>query len=508
MNSSSTSRIAILLNEKKLKQLSYLGLLLVAMNKACIAREGIAYMSGSGSKGKPLTEFQKFLTKLALICDTVKGEYGRTMTALVCLRGINGPDYIFTSNFRKEAELEEAKSFLSSLLTFVGTNPDSLMPKALQKQVLWKILVFNFSKLEFYLGALVDALDNCIECERLRRLPDSEAIKELYFLKEKANFPRDITSSGNAKNKFLRDCEALIKAIQACKTGSFEKILQSRAVEKNADSEDWCRLRHYLGRLHSYRQASEIIVAAATSWPDLFKNHRVDYVPSAHTKYIPTPNSSSFSEIIPIALPGHKASDFESDIAQLEVHGLDNIFQEQLQKRRLKTMVHGEVNLHNHLVQKGKINSTDFWSGAMFIATSKPTCRLCYYYFDNSTNDFQVQTSHMNVYPKWRFPDIYEDQGPETKEGYEELLQDLIVQMEHDMIQMLKRKEPRGKTNDSRTDSHSRVSTRVSSLGDGLRNIPSELAEERQAANRRLPSPPFEDDESFSDLGDTVGRAR
>lgn len=171
MNSSSTSRIAILLNEKKLKQLSYLGLLLVAMNKACIAREGIAYMSGSGSKGKPLTEFQKFLTKLALICDTVKGEYGRTMTALVCLRGINGPDYIFTSNFRKEAELEEAKSFLSSLLTFVGTNPDSLMPKALQKQVLWKILVFNFSKLEFYLGALVDALDNCIECERLRRLP-------------------------------------------------------------------------------------------------------------------------------------------------------------------------------------------------------------------------------------------------------------------------------------------------------------------------------------------------
>lgn len=129
MNSSLTSRITVRLDESKLEQLSYLCLLLVAVNKACIKREGSTYTSGSGSKDRTLTEFQKFLTKLALICDTLKGEHGRTVTALVCLKGINGPEYIFTSNFRKLAELEETKLFLSNLLTFVGTNPDNLQPK-------------------------------------------------------------------------------------------------------------------------------------------------------------------------------------------------------------------------------------------------------------------------------------------------------------------------------------------------------------------------------------------
>ncbi|KAL6897627.1 hypothetical protein GGI43DRAFT_97920 [Trichoderma evansii] len=509
MNSSPASRVTGPLNENKLEQLSYLCFLLGAINLACKKREGITYASGSGNKDKTLTEFQKFLTKLALICDTVKGEGGRTVTALVCLKGINGPEYIFTSNFRKEAELEEAKLFLSGLLKFVGTNPDNFKTaKPLQKQVLWKSLEFNSDKLESYLRSLIDALDDCIVWESRRR-PDPETIRQLHILKEKANFPRDIASSENARNKFLRDCETLIKAIQVCKTGSFEKTLQIRAAEKNADSEDWCKLRHYLGRLLSYRQASEIIVAAATTWPDLFKSYRVDYIPSAHQKRVPTPNTSDLSEIIPTALPGHEASDFASDIDVLKIHDLDNIIYEQLQHGRMRTMVHCEVHLHDYLVQKGKISSADFWNGTMFIATSKPPCRLCHYYFNSPTIDFQVQTSHMNLYPKWRLPDIPDVQGAEAKECYEELLQDIIEQMRHDMIQMLKQKEHKGKTNDSRTDSHSRVSTRISYLGDGLGNISGALIAERPATNHRLPSPPFEeDDESYCDVGDTIGHAR
>lgn len=169
MNSSSASRVTVPLNQEMFEQFSYLCLLLVAINKACLKREGTTYTSGSGSKVKTLTEFQKFLTKLALICDTLKGEHGRTVTALVCLKGINGPEYIFTSNFRKPAELEEIKLFLSNLLTFVETNPDKLKPKPLQKQVLWRSLEFNFDKVDCYLKSLIDALDDCIESESRRR---------------------------------------------------------------------------------------------------------------------------------------------------------------------------------------------------------------------------------------------------------------------------------------------------------------------------------------------------
>lgn len=357
-------------------------------------------------------------------------------------------------------------------------------------------------------------------------------MKQLRHLQDRASFPRDITSSENARNKctipfpyylleafpyaitlnvilflVLRDCETLIKAIQASKESSFETTLQSRAGEKNPDAEDWCKLRHYLGRLHSYRQASDIIVNAATTWPDLFKNHRVDYINSAFKKRIPTPKLSNLNDIIPIALPGHEAADFESDITELRIHELDDIIHKQLQSWKIKTMVHCEVHLHNHLVQKGKTSSTNFWSGAMFIATSKPSCRLCHLYFNSPTNEFQVQTSHMNLYPRWRLPEIYEDQGVEAKDYCEELLQDLIEQLQPDLILMLKQKEPKGKTHDSRTDSHSRVSTRASYLGEGLRDASHALLAERQVGFHGLPSP-SPDDSGWCDVAQGIAHAR
>ncbi|KAM0263372.1 hypothetical protein ACHAQJ_001228 [Trichoderma viride] len=290
-------------------------------------------------------------------------------------------------------------------------------------------------------------------------------------------------------------------AIQANKIGSFEKDLESRAAQKDADSAEWSELRHYLGRLHSYRQASEIIVAAATTWADLFKNPRVDYIHSAPQKRIPAPSSSNLSEIISIALPEYEASDFESDITELQIYELEDIIQKQLRSRRIRTMVHGEVHLHNYLIQKGKTSSADFWGGSMFIATSKPICSLCHYYFKSPTNKFQVQTSHMNLYPKWRLPDVYDDEGAEAKGRYEELLQDIIEQMQHDTVQMLKHKVSRGKTNDSRTDSHSRVSTRISYLEAELRNLRSISMTERQETSLGLPSPPSEASESWIDTG-------
>ncbi|UKZ52914.1 hypothetical protein TrVGV298_006700 [Trichoderma virens] len=272
------------------------------------------------------------------------------MTALVCLKGTEGPEYIFTSNYRKETELKETKSFLSNLLIFIGTNPDKLGAKPLQKQVLWRSLEFNFDKLEFYLKALTNALENCIASENGRKLTDFQTIKQLHSLQEKASFPRDIESSENARTKCLSDCETLIKAIQANKTGVFEKVLQSRTVEKDANSADnWCKLRHYLGRLHSYRQASEIIVAAATTWPDLFESPRIDFIRSAQKKHIPTPKTSNLSQIIPIALPEHEFRDFESDIAELRIYDLDEIINKQLQNRRIKTMIHGSNISHEPL---------------------------------------------------------------------------------------------------------------------------------------------------------------
>ena len=85
------------------------------------------------------------------------------MTAMVCLKGKDGPDYLFTSNLRNESELEITKNDLIGLLKFVSLNSANLEEKALHKQVLWKILELNFDRLGQYLKILSRELADCVE---------------------------------------------------------------------------------------------------------------------------------------------------------------------------------------------------------------------------------------------------------------------------------------------------------------------------------------------------------
>ncbi|RFU73328.1 hypothetical protein TARUN_8920 [Trichoderma arundinaceum] len=490
MSSSSASHLTTSLNRAALEQLSHLCILLAAANKSCMKRDGIKYASGDSGKGAPLTEFQQYLSKLALICDTEKGKF--TMTALACLEGAKGPEYVFASNYRKPMELEDTKKFLERLLDYIVTNPEKHKPKTHKKQVLWRILEFNFGKLDYYLGTLVTVLDCCInECEVRRRPADHQILNRLYELRNKVNFSRDMTT-----NDFQMqvDCETLIKAIHASNNDSLEMVIESRIKEEHAGaSENWYELRHYLGRLHSYRQASEVLVAASIKWPELFKNARISYISSARPKHIPVPKSSSINDIVSVALPEYDVPNLDADIAELEAFNLGEEIRQQLQKRRMTTLIHGEVQLHNYLVQRRKINSSDFWSGSMFIATSKPSCRLCHYYFDSPTNDFKIQASHMNIYPKWRLPDIYENQNEEAKERFEKVVEHIIEKMQHDLLQAFQNKVWDGKRHDSRTDSHRRMWTRAT-------NLSRDTAEKEVQRERYSPgpaTPPPDDDESY-----------
>jgi hypothetical protein len=158
-------RIPVLLKEEKLLCLVSLCILLVAINEACKAKNHVTYSSGHTDHDSRLTDYQNFLCKLAQICDIQKG--GDTVTALVALRGSQGPSYLFASNNRKEMELERAKKFLFDLLDTVGRNADNLNEKPLRKQVLWRILEFNFPRFSLYLKNLTSALADCIEdCRR------------------------------------------------------------------------------------------------------------------------------------------------------------------------------------------------------------------------------------------------------------------------------------------------------------------------------------------------------
>lgn len=146
--------------EDKNVLLIQLCVLLYAINKSCQALRGIPYTSGDPENERGLNSFQLFLCKLAQICDTNKG--GDTITALVALKAANGPGYLFASNNRREMELKDTQSFLQGLLEYVGRNPEGLGKKAMQKQILWRALEFNFPKVEFYINHALAAIEECI----------------------------------------------------------------------------------------------------------------------------------------------------------------------------------------------------------------------------------------------------------------------------------------------------------------------------------------------------------
>jgi hypothetical protein len=226
--SSPASSSSLDTSDDQLIQLLYLGTLYAAINETCKERMNIKYASGTANPAASVPELEKFLCKLALICDTTKG--GTTVTSLVCLKGHKGPNYVLTSNQRKEGELKDTVAFLSDLLELVAkakkpeaTSPKSLIPKPLQKQVLWRILEFNAPRIGIYLNDLVSALERCRSDSSpigstvgqfhsnnnnfldsiLLTMIDAEAAKDLPSLDKLARFSMDLESTRDKCEAFF-----------------------------------------------------------------------------------------------------------------------------------------------------------------------------------------------------------------------------------------------------------------------------------------------------------------
>lgn len=272
----------------------------------------------------------------------------------------------------------------------------------------------------------------------------------------------------------LRDCETLIKAIDDSKKSSFLSIVNSQVRDDHPDrSYDWCNLRHYLGRLYSYREAARAIVDAPSRWPDLFKDFTVRYIHSARPRRIPISSSLPLEQLLEGSFPDRNLSGFTSDITTLRKFGLDENICSQFQKIRSekKGLVHAEVQLYDHLVRQGKTRSSDFWGSSAFIATSKPPCRLCHLYFDYYDNNIMISPSHMNLYPRWLFPEVKKEDGREVTEKFKNQLEEIIEDLQDDTERILTEKLAVWKRNDSRTDSYGRISGMSRDAGVGSRTI-------------------------------------
>ncbi|KAK1995943.1 hypothetical protein LX36DRAFT_692269 [Colletotrichum falcatum] len=441
-------------NEKAL-QLFYISSLFGAVNESCRKMNNITYSSGDPRAHHVPSPLQAFLCRLAQVCDSEKG--GGTITALVALKAAGGPKYLLASNSRKESGYESALKFLGDLLGFVGRNPERLAEKALKKKVLWRILEFNFPRVDYYLRQIVAAVG---ESGMGLTAKGTDILARLRHIEANATFPRDIQSDPNARSKFLSDCVTLIKAIHHTTATGFGLVMNKGAAVDDPDvSHAWCQLRHHLGRMYSYRQAADSIVEACKEWPQLFTGFTVGHVPSSRQVRLPLPRPTlPLEDVIRAALPDWDFQAYAGHIERLREYGLEDHIRGRLEQKPVKQVVHCEVLLQDFLVQEKMTRPHNYWGNSMFIATSKPPCRLCHYYFEHSENDFLLQSPHMNVYPKWRLPDTHEGQDRDAVVRREDLLDDIIEQMQQDTLRVVREQHHEWKRNDSRTESFTGVS--------------------------------------------------
>ncbi|KAM3511638.1 hypothetical protein MY11210_004722 [Beauveria gryllotalpidicola] len=442
---------------EKERQLACLSLLYEAVNETCRAGAEAAYSSGVAGQEESLSDTETFLCKLAQICDSQKG--GDTITALACLRGRDGLEYILCSNSRQDSELNECVRFLTKLLNYVMTNPDKLQAKALRKQVLWRILKFNIGRVSLYLKALFVMVERCInDCYTRGEGHHSPALRYLLAIDERCTFEIDMSSTENSESLFLSSCENLINIIQDTKAKGLSRILDTRAdVPSNRN---WSQLRHLFGRLHSYRQAADTIIAASMRRPDLLTNFTVQFVSSAPPARSLVPRSMQLRQLLCDAFPEGFVPGCAEDLAELEHRGLHDVVACLQHRHRTKTTVHCEVLLHGYLHDQGRVSPPQFLDGACFIATSKPPCKLCHVYFSATALNgrrFRVRAPHLNMYARWRLPDTDADDeaaAAAAAEDRDDVLEDMVEQMQSDTVALLRDKRATWRRNDSRTDTH------------------------------------------------------
>ncbi|KAK8059149.1 hypothetical protein PG996_009079 [Apiospora saccharicola] len=367
-----------------------------------------------------------FANKLAQVLDCERG--GSTVTALTILKG--GVD-----------QLEGVREFLQELLRFVHTNPLRLNPKPLLKKVLGMIIMFNFSRFQAYLNNLRKGLDACIaDCRKRVKSQDIlELEQELQLLQTRASFPME-TGYDIGRSKFLGDCDTLLRAISINKGTRIDDSILQHTDDPNASNlEIWQELRHYLGRLHSYRQAADVIMAANDRWPKLRKASN------------PFLNRKLGAEII---VRNMLWDDEDPKLYLRQVRGLDRIglsdeIRDLANKKSFHPIVHAEVQLHAALIQQDLFRSSDFWNGYKYIGCSKPTCRLCSYYFFERGDGIQVRPTHRNIYLHWRLPDVYPGQGRTEERTHRQLLEQITQRVRKDAKLILDERQPSRRKHDS-----------------------------------------------------------
>ncbi|KAL6696935.1 hypothetical protein J3F84DRAFT_347945 [Trichoderma pleuroticola] len=441
--------------------------------------------------------FKCFVNRLAQVCDNRRGDNGSTVSGIAVLEGPEGVHYIIGSNNRKLSKLPDVKLFVEQLLEIVAksTGQPTSNGSQVHREALWHVLKFDGNRVRFYLTNTIAYLEECIrDYDRRHGKSSLLAASEATRFRSQLSELTELVKFGDDKQledpQYFTACEELFLFLHEAQRRKFGDSISEQAREGEMDnSKLWLELRHFVGRLHSYYLAVETIIRASRLWDRLFHDIKVTVISSA--SMIPHPlhrNRPNASEIV-----GRMSSSAEiierhrSMAEQLQDLDLDETILKECNSASLTHMVHAEVLVLDHVLSHLRDNvDVGFWHGWRYVGSSKPTCRLCNYYFEEHPEKVQVRESHSNLYPHWRAPDVYDEKAMDATER---LLNAMNKKIKADAARSLETQVLQGRKHDSNSFSAqpwrrdqktdpSDLTSRMGSLSIASVSIPNTIEEE------------------------------
>jgi hypothetical protein len=208
--------------------------------------------------------------------------------------------------------------------------------------------------------------------------------------------------------------------------------------------ECWSEFQHSMSRILAYPDSVRLLRKARRIWPELFERYEILAVPSSSP--IPKPGrrkSQTAEGIVGRMTSNRKEIDiFRNFVNTLQSFNLDDRIQHQWRKPSFRPIVHAEVVLLNWLENNGGVESRRFFNNCAYIGSSKPTCRLCHYYFEAHGSGVGHRPSHGNLYINWRVPDVFLSQGEQAKRSRQVIMQRMLVKIRNDAFQLVRRRVP------------------------------------------------------------------
>jgi hypothetical protein len=404
-----------------------------------------------------------FLNKLSQICDSQKKEdFGKTVSAIVVLEP-GSIEYRLASNKRDSRELDTATEYLTDILNVLGDVTDQqINDKAFMATVssgiLRKILAFNRARVEVYLNELVekDRLNFCIESSATSETADGKSVAEaLRSLQPHVQAARGASQLSN--DDFVHHSEALLQTIHQHYESTLEDYMKQRTRgDNNVVDSPWNDVRHALGRLLSYFIAIKVLITARRHWPRLFVDFVVTSIPSSQPQADPPDIRRNANGIINRMSRSKAIADaYKQHAKHLQAHNLDGRIRDRVKPNRFQPIVHAEVNLLASVLASQDAAARDgdgplrFFHEAEFgayIGSSKPTCLLCWQYFQTHPSRVTCRESHGNLYFNWRAPDVTPDDGPEADQQRRDILEAMVKKVRDETIRAItERSYPRRK---------------------------------------------------------------